>query len=62
MCHGKGNIYSQQTTQRFWYIKTKLHLRVNPLTTNALHHIETSQLICIANQLTGFYIMTNIGR
>ena len=25
-----------------------------PLTTNVLHHIETSQLIYIANQLTGF--------
>ena len=27
---------------------------VNPLTTNVPHHIETSQLICSANQLTGF--------
>ena len=25
-----------------------------PLTTNVLHHIETSQLICIAFQSTGF--------
>ena len=24
------------------------------------HHIETSQLICWANQLTGFYMMTTI--
>ena len=30
--------------------------------TNALHHIQTSQLICTANQLTGFYMMGNIGR
>ena len=30
---------------------------VNPLTTNVLHHTETSHLICIANQVTGFYIM-----
>ena len=29
---------------------------INPLTTNVPHHIETSQLICIANQLTGFYM------
>ena len=30
---------------------------VNPLTTNVCHDTETSQqLICIANQLTGFYI------
>ena len=34
----------------------------NPLTTNVPHHIETSQLICIANQLAGFYMMGNIGR
>ena len=26
------------------------------------HHIETSQLICNANQLAGFYMMENIGR
>ena len=35
---------------------------INPLTTNVPHHIETSQLICSANQLTGFYMMENIGR
>ena len=35
---------------------------LNPLTTNVPHYIETSQLICIANQLTGFYMMGNIGR
>ena len=29
--------------------------KVNPLTTNVPHHIETSQLICTADQLTGFY-------
>ena len=33
----------------------------NPLTTIGPHHIEASQLICIANQLTGFYMMWNIG-
>ena len=33
-----------------------------PLTTNVLHHIETSQLICIANQLTGFIWWGNRGR
>ena len=36
--------------------------QVNPLTTNVPHHIETSQLICTANHLTGFYMMGNIGR
>ena len=35
---------------------------LKPLTTNVPHHIETSQLICSANQLTGFYIMGNTGR
>ena len=40
---------------------TKLVL-LNPLMTNVPLHIETSQLICIANQLTGFYMMGNIGR
>ena len=34
----------------------------NPLPINVLHHIETSRLICSANQLTGFYIMRKIGR
>ena len=30
--------------------------QLNALTSNVPHHIETSQLIYIANQLTGFYI------
>ena len=34
----------------------------NPLTTNAPCDIETSQWICIANQLTGFCMMGNIVR
>ena len=34
----------------------------NPLTTNVSHHIETSQLICSANQLTDFYMVRNTGR
>ena len=34
----------------------------NPLTTSVPHHIETSQLICIANQVTGSYMMRNISR
>ena len=33
----------------------------NALTTSVPYQIETSQLICI-NQLTGFYMMGNIGR
>ena len=35
---------------------------LKPLTTCVPHHIETSQLICRANQLTGFYMMGNNGR
>ena len=35
---------------------------VNQLTTNVPYHVETSQLISNANQLTGFYMIGNIGR
>ena len=34
----------------------------NPLTTKAPHHIKAVQLIRNANQLTGFYMMGEIGR
>ena len=34
----------------------------DPLMINVPHHIETSPLICIANQLTSFFLMGNIGR
>ena len=45
------------------YYEKSLDIGVfNPLTTNVPHHVETSQLICNINQLTGFYIMGNIGR
>ena len=30
---------------------------INLLMTKCSHHIETSQLICRANQLTGFFMM-----
>ena len=35
---------------------------INPLTTNVPYHIETGQLICNTNQLTGFYMMGNVVR
>ena len=35
---------------------------LNPLTTNVPRHIETSQLICIGNQLTGSCMTENTGR
>ena len=40
---------------------TCLHL-LNLLTTNVPQHIKTTQLIRNANQLTGFYMMGDIGR
>ena len=40
----------------------KIQRYINPLMTNVSHHIENSELICRANQLTGFYVMENIGR
>ena len=36
-----------------------INVAQDPKTTNVPHHIETSQLICNANQLIGFYIMWN---
>ena len=45
------------------YLKyiTALRKDVKPLTNNVSYHIETSQLICNASQLTCFYMMGNIG-
>ena len=31
-----------------------------PIKHQSCHHIETSQLICTANQLTGFYMMPTL--
>ena len=42
------------------YRKTPIVL--NGLTHYVLHHMEISQLICSANQLTGIYMMGNTGR
>ena len=44
-----------------FYLKQQTQI-INPLTTKVPHHTGTSQLICNANQLTGFYIMGNICR
>ena len=38
-----------------------IRIIVDSLTNKVPHHIEASQLICTANQLTGFYKMGNIG-
>ena len=55
--------------QNFWTKKgskkvliSELNDAVNPLTTNVSHYIETGQLICNTNRLTGFDMMGNIGR
>ena len=37
-----------------------LTFTINPLTTIVPDYIETSQLICIVNQSTGFYMMGNV--
>ena len=34
--------------------------QIKQLTTNVPHHIETGQLICRANQLTGFYMVATL--
>ena len=41
---------------------TRVRGLFNPLTTNVLHHIETSQLTCITNEMTEFYMTGDIGR
>ena len=38
-----------------------INVRLNPLMANVPHHVETSQVICNASQLTGFYMMGNSG-
>ena len=40
-----------------WFEWTNCY--INTLTTIVSHHMEISQLICWANQLTGFYKMSN---
>ena len=39
----------------FLFLTLKIYL-LKPLTTNVPNYIETSQLICSANQLNGFYM------
>ena len=38
-----------------------INVELNPLTANVPHHVETSQVICNASQLTGFHVMGNSG-
>ena len=48
---------------RSW-VKQSQHFAnsINPVTTNVPHHIETSQSICNADQLTDPYMVENTGR
>ena len=50
-----------ESKKTIWSIFSIL-ITFNPLTTSVSHDIETRKLIYNANQLTGFYIMGNIGR
>ena len=52
----------QSLTLTVTFIINSLLVLFNLLTTNVSHHIETSQLVCIANQFTGFYMIVNICR
>ena len=49
-----GNIPQQPLTERNMFNLVFAFDHMNLLTTSVLHHIETSQLICNSNQLTGF--------
>ena len=51
-CH----IFYLFTLVRFQVLVVKTFFRL-PFNDQCSHHIETSQLICSSNQLTGFYIM-----
>ena len=43
------------------YLKTLYFSLAKPLMSSVSHHMESSQLIFTANQLTGFYMMEKIG-
>ena len=42
---------------KFHEIFLEISLTLQPFNDQCSHHIETSQLICYANQLTGFYMV-----
>ena len=58
VCHWK---MAQNYMENLEDPTTRLRWSFNPWTISVPHHIETSQLICIADQLTGFYMMGNTG-
>ena len=48
------NSQTSKSMTSSWILLHISNYTFNPLATNASHHIETSPLICIANQLTVF--------
>ena len=65
ICHGAFYEISQRLLAFNFFTKGSIIdvvKRLNPLTINAPHLAENSQLISNANLLTGFYIMGSIGR
>ena len=63
----KTSQYSAEKSEAFKYAGILKRSRLNwwlfnSLTTTVPHHIETSQLIYDATQLTGSYMKGNIGR
>ena len=59
--HYNGQCQISQEAEKTPSMNMKKYNLINPLTTNVPHQVETSQLIYNANQLTGFYMMMNIG-
>ena len=47
----------QQKIQYFWFCRQKLVVCSEIPSSKSLCHMETSQLICSANQMTGFYLI-----
>ena len=62
VCYHEVSIQLFSFCERLGFCNRYRQILTHPLTTNVPHHIETSQLICSANQLTDFYMMGNTGR
>ena len=51
-----------EKSSSYFFLFVSFIIVFNSSSTNFPHHIETSQLICIADQLTGLSMRGNIGR
>ena len=62
--HGFLTYITPELSNAISFSKVNYHERLavkhNPSATNVTHHIETSKLVCIANQLAAFYMTENI--